>query len=136
MRFNRLAQACQNIGLETVQTSKERKTTMTINFTFDPLHYIGIVFLAYLASLAGNLIASIIVGIFTPSLDGQKLYTVAGLWMMAVGMTIPKIIIALIGAGIALANTDTAGAATVWAMGISGSIGLAFSLLLGLGRRN
>lgn len=109
---------------------------MTINFTFDPLHYIGIVFLAYLASLAGNLIASIIVGIFTPSLDGQKLYTVAGLWMMAVGMTIPKIIIALIGAGIALANTDTAGAATVWAMGISGGIGLAFSLLLGLGRRN
>jgi hypothetical protein len=109
---------------------------MTINITFDPLHYIGIVFLAYLASLAGNVIASIIVGIFTPKLDGQSFYTVAGLWMMAVSMTIPKIIIALIGAGIALANNDTAGGATIWAMSISGGIGFLFSLLVGFGRRS
>ncbi len=107
---------------------------MTISLTFDPLHYIGIVFLAYLASLAGNFIASIIVGIFTPSLDGRSLYTVAGLWMLAASMFIPKVIIALIGAGIALATNDTAGAATVWAMGISGGIGFLFSLLVGLRR--
>ncbi len=106
---------------------------MTINITFDPLHYIGIVFLAYLASLAGNIVASIIVGIFTPKLDGQSLYTVAGIWMMAVTMTIPKIIIALIGTGIALANTATPGDATFWAACISGGIGFAFSLLAGFG---
>jgi hypothetical protein len=109
---------------------------MTINITFDPLHYIGIVFLAYLASLAGNVIASIIVGIFTPKLDGQSFYTVAGLWMMAVSMTIPKIIIALIGSGIALANTATPGDATFWAACISGGIGFLFSMVVGFSGRH
>ena len=104
---------------------------MTFTIAFDPLHLIGIVFLAYLASLAGNIVAGIIVGFRTPSLDGQKFYVLAGLASMAMGMTIPKIIIALIAASVATAMNDTAGAATLWGMGISATIGFLFTLLVG-----
>jgi hypothetical protein len=104
---------------------------MTFTVSFDPLHLIGIIFLAYLASLAGNIVAGIIVGFRTPSLDGQKFYVLAGLATMALGMTIPKVIIALIASAVAMSMNDTAGAATLWAMGISGVIGFLFTLLVG-----
>ncbi len=99
--------------------------------SFDPLHLIGIVFLAYVASLAGNIVAGIIVGFHTPSSDGQKGYLLVGLAMMALGMTIPKIVIALIGSCIAMATNDTVFAATLWAMGISATIGFLFTLVAG-----
>ena len=104
---------------------------MTFTVSFDPLHAIGIVFLAYIGSLIGNVIAGIIVGFMRPSLDGEKFYVLAGLATLAFGMTIPKIIIAVIATIVAMSNTATAGDATLWAMGISGAIGFLFTLLVG-----
>lgn len=104
---------------------------MIFTISFDPLHMIGIVFLAYLASLVGNILAGVIVGFRRPSLDGEKFYVLAALAQMATFMTIPKILVATVAASIAMYLNDSTGAATLWATGISGTVGFLFTLIVG-----
>jgi len=109
---------------------------MHITISFDPITILGIAVLAFAASFVGNIIAGVIVGIFTPSLDGQKVYTLAGLAMMAGKMIPLKFIVALIGSAVAISMNATQGSATLWAMGISAGLGFLVSLLAGLGSRS
>lgn len=107
---------------------------MHITISFDPITIFGIGALAFAASFVGNIVAGIIVGIFTPSLDGQKIYTLAGLTMLAGTMIPLKIIVALIAASVAIGMNATQSGALFWAACISAGLGFAVTLLAGLGR--
>jgi hypothetical protein len=92
-------------------------------------------FLGLLAGYVGNVLASIIVAIRTPSLDGQSLYTFAGLMMLSGNMLPLKLFISGIVTGICISHYATIGEATSATLWGTAAIGFVFSLLVGLSQR-
>lgn len=108
---------------------------MTFTISFDPLHFIGLMFLGLLAGYVGNLLASLVVAVATPKLDGQSFFTFMGLLGLAGGMLPLKLFISGIVTGICMARYATVGEATSATLWGTAAIGFVFSLLVGLSQR-
>lgn len=104
---------------------------MKVNFSFDPLHFIAIVVCGVIAGFAGNTAGAVINACFTSSVDAQQLYRFAGDLMLAGSFVFPKVAIAGIVAGIAMARCATTGKALLCTVATTAGIGLLFTLIFG-----
>lgn len=108
---------------------------MTVTISFDLIYYVGIMFLGLAAGYVGNFIASVLVVFLAPKLDGESVYRAIGVWGAAAAMLPIKLIISAAVAAFCMAHYDAVGEATKMTLMWTGGIGLAFSLLAGLGGR-
>ena len=104
---------------------------MKVNFSFDPLHFIALVVCGVIAGFAGNMAAAVINACFTPSVDAQQLYRFAGDLMLASSFVVPKVVIAAIVAGTAMACCSTTRKAFLCTIATTAGIGLLFTLVFG-----
>ena len=104
---------------------------MNVAFSFDPLHFLGLLVCAYIAGLVGSVLGVIVAAILTPSLDGQRIYK-TGLLLTAIGaMTPVKLVVAFVTAIVTMFVCSNIGTALLWAMGIDGAIAFAFMVIAG-----
>ena len=73
--------------------------TITSN---DVIMFFGLAFLGWLAGNVGSLVGIVVTAVHTPSLDGQKMWTVAGMLQMLGGLQVLKVPVALVLAGVAM----------------------------------
>jgi hypothetical protein len=108
---------------------------MTFTISFDPLHFVGLMFLGLLAGYVGNVLASFVIAVITPKLDGQSIFTFLGLLQLSASMLPLKLFISGIVTGICMAHYATVAEATSAALWGTAAIGFVFSFLVGLGQR-
>jgi hypothetical protein len=104
---------------------------VNVAFSFDPLHFIGLLVCAFIAGLVGSFVGVIVTAIFTPSLDGQRLWKGLGLLSAVGAMTPVKLIVAFVTAVATMLLCSNIGTALLWAMGIDALIAFVFTVVVG-----
>lgn len=105
---------------------------MKIEVSFDPVRFLGNVFITFIAICFGNVVAALIVAAITPSLDGGSLYAFAGLVMLAFSMVFVKIAAACVITIVSAMATSTPRATTLWAASAGAAAGFLFTLVVGV----